>query len=303
MLINIKIKFLKELHIKYSCFFFFQISDVDLKNHSRQKQRDKRTIAAVSSENILLHNFATSSSSNNHKEEKYQEKRIKEQDQEQEENEAQDYYETICQNTTNNNRNLSYLKKENNNLQNSKQQIINGFNRILLQLKSSSVPSIVALGKVTKLTKTTPLESPKFLSNISPSSSYTSEYNNNNNNNNNNSKSKETVMNTHATTALNLQSSAGQTSVVGHHRGFSQPTAANSGDPWFLQSTGHQMPPTAPARQHKRPAPQPGTGGGGGGGVPIGGVLLQQQQHSQSQPHIVPPTIPPHQSHQNNVVV
>lgn len=100
-------------------------------------------------------------------------------------------------------------------------------------------------------------------------------------------------MNTHATTALNLQTS-GQTSVVGHHRGFSQPTAANTGDPWFLQSTGHQMPPTAPARQHKRPAPQPGNV------IPMSSGLLQQQQHSQSQPHIVPPSVPPHQ---NNVII
>ncbi|XP_055375144.1 tyrosine-protein kinase CSK [Condylostylus longicornis] len=117
-------------------------------------------------------------------------------------------------------------------------------------------------------------------------------------------------MNSHAATAtaLNLQSS-GQNSVVGHHRGFSQPTVAaatNSGDPWFLQSTGHQMPPTAPARHNKRPAPQPGSAaqinsisGGNNStlGIPIvGSGLLQQQQHSQSQPHIVPPTVPPHQS-------
>ncbi|XP_037922668.1 tyrosine-protein kinase CSK isoform X2 [Hermetia illucens] len=101
-------------------------------------------------------------------------------------------------------------------------------------------------------------------------------------------------MNTHATTALNLQTS-GQTSVVGHHRGFSQPTAANTGDPWFLQSTGHQMPPTAPARQHKRPAPQPGNV------IPMSSGLLQQQQHSQSQPHIVPPSVPPHQNNNQHV--
>lgn len=62
-------------------------------------------------------------------------------------------------------------------------------------------------------------------------------------------------MNSHAT-SINLQSS-GQTVVVGHHRGYSQPSSTNSGDPWFLQSTAHPAPPTAPARQHKRPAPQP----------------------------------------------
>lgn len=132
-------------------------------------------------------------------------------------------------------------------------------------------------------------------------------------------------MNSHATATQH----SGQTTVVGHHRGFSQPSvtvAANSaGDPWFLQSTGHQMPPTAPLRHNKRPAPQPnhassvggagvgigvgvGVGGGGGGagsvglansGV-IGATLLHQQQLSQSQPLIVPPNIPPH--HHNNVV-
>ncbi|CAD6991815.1 unnamed protein product [Ceratitis capitata] len=126
-------------------------------------------------------------------------------------------------------------------------------------------------------------------------------------------------MNSHATATQHN----GQTTVVGHHRGFSQPSvtvAANSaGDPWFLQSTGHQMPPTAPLRHNKRPAPQPNHGGGGGGGlggVSGGGVgaagsaglanagsvgvsLLHQQQLSQSQPHIVPPNIPPH--HHNNV--
>lgn len=66
------------------------------------------------------------------------------------------------------------------------------------------------------------------------------------------------VMNSHAP-ALNLQAT-GQTVVVGHHRGFSQPSSATSGDPWFLQtSTSHPMPPTAPARHNKRPAPQPGS--------------------------------------------
>lgn len=122
-------------------------------------------------------------------------------------------------------------------------------------------------------------------------------------------------MNSHATAtqALNLQSS-GQT--VGHHRGFSQPSvvANSAGDPWFLQSTGHQMPPIAPTRHNKRPAPQPvaiGVGNASGssalmtgvsGAVPVNsGILLQQQQQlSQSQPHIVPPSIPPHQ---NNVVI
>ncbi|XP_055907238.1 uncharacterized protein LOC129942366 [Eupeodes corollae] len=112
------------------------------------------------------------------------------------------------------------------------------------------------------------------------------------------------IMNSHATAtqALNLQSTAGQTSVVGHHRGFSQPSvvANSAGDPWFLQSTGHQMPPTAPIRHNKRPAPQPGTGGSYiAGGISVNSALLQQQQLSQSQPHIVPPTIPPHQPNVN----
>ncbi|XP_031635662.1 tyrosine-protein kinase CSK isoform X2 [Contarinia nasturtii] len=62
-------------------------------------------------------------------------------------------------------------------------------------------------------------------------------------------------MNSHA---VNLQASGHQSVVVGHHRGFSQPsTVTTGGDPWFLQA--HEMPPTAPARHHKRPAPQPGS--------------------------------------------
>lgn len=62
-------------------------------------------------------------------------------------------------------------------------------------------------------------------------------------------------MNSHA---VNLQTSGHQSVVVGHHRGFSQPsTVTSGGDPWFLQA--HEMPPTAPARHHKRPAPQPGS--------------------------------------------
>lgn len=78
-------------------------------------------------------------------------------------------------------------------------------------------------------------------------------------------------MNSHAA-PINLQSS-GQTVVVGHHRGFSQPSSTNSADPWFLQ-TSHPMPPTAPARQHKRPAPQPG-------------LMVQntQNQHTSNQLH------------------
>lgn len=64
-------------------------------------------------------------------------------------------------------------------------------------------------------------------------------------------------MNSHA---VNLQTSGHQSVAVGHHRGFSQPSTVNtSGDPWFLQSGAHEMPPTAPARHHKRPAPQPGS--------------------------------------------
>ncbi|XP_061393694.1 serine-rich adhesin for platelets [Musca vetustissima] len=82
----------------------------------------------------------------------------------------------------------------------------------------------------------------------------------------NNSSSKTTVMNSHATATQN----GGQTTIVGHHRGFSQPTvtvatSSTGGDPWFLQSTGHQMPPTAPLRHNKRPAPQPVTAAAGGG--------------------------------------
>ncbi|XP_017018500.1 tyrosine-protein kinase Abl isoform X1 [Drosophila kikkawai] len=116
------------------------------------------------------------------------------------------------------------------------------------------------------------------------------------------------AMNSHATATQN-----GQTTVVGHHRGFSQPsvtvaaaaaTGNTAGDPWFLQTTGHQMPPTAPLRHNKRPAPQPnavlGSGAGisaAGGGSAVGAVLLHQQQLSQSQPHIVPPSIPPHHHH------
>ncbi|XP_065355005.1 probable serine/threonine-protein kinase DDB_G0282963 isoform X2 [Calliphora vicina] len=122
-----------------------------------------------------------------------------------------------------------------------------------------------------------------------------------------------TVMNSHVTAAQN-----GQTTVVGHHRGFSQPTvtvaASNTGgDPWFLQSTGHQMPPTAPLRHNKRPAPQPTTTGGGissathpnnllvnsSGGVGVGNITLQQQ-FSQSQPHIVAQTTQL-STHHNNV--
>ncbi|XP_017083729.2 tyrosine-protein kinase CSK isoform X2 [Drosophila eugracilis] len=119
-------------------------------------------------------------------------------------------------------------------------------------------------------------------------------------------------MNSHATATQN-----GQTTVVGHHRGFSQPsvtvaataaTGSTAGDPWFLQTTGHQMPPTAPLRHNKRPAPQPNTvlGAGATGttsGSAVGAVLLHQQQLSQSQPHIVPPSIPPHHHHhrENNV--
>lgn len=118
-------------------------------------------------------------------------------------------------------------------------------------------------------------------------------------------------MNSH-TAAINLQSS-GQTAVVGHHRGFSSTVvaAANSaasGDcPWFMP---HQMPPTAPARQHKRPAPQPGGGVPGGGGMGHVGMQPPQfinpppapQQQSQPPPQhspqqhqqMAPPQLPPH---------
>ncbi|XP_016998927.2 tyrosine-protein kinase CSK isoform X2 [Drosophila takahashii] len=119
-------------------------------------------------------------------------------------------------------------------------------------------------------------------------------------------------MNSHATATQN-----GQTTVVGHHRGFSQPsvtvaaaaaTGSTAGDPWFLQTTGHQMPPTAPLRHNKRPAPQPNAvlgavASGPSANSAVGAVLLHQQQLSQSQPHIVPPSIPPHHHHhrENNV--
>ncbi|XP_016998925.2 uncharacterized protein Csk isoform X1 [Drosophila takahashii] len=121
-----------------------------------------------------------------------------------------------------------------------------------------------------------------------------------------------TAMNSHATATQN-----GQTTVVGHHRGFSQPsvtvaaaaaTGSTAGDPWFLQTTGHQMPPTAPLRHNKRPAPQPNAvlgavASGPSANSAVGAVLLHQQQLSQSQPHIVPPSIPPHHHHhrENNV--
>lgn len=85
------------------------------------------------------------------------------------------------------------------------------------------------------------------------------------------------VMNSHVS-PLNLQS-PGQTVVVSHHRGFSQPSSANAGDPWFLQSS-HQMAPTAPARQHKRPAPQPGS--------------IQQQQPVHHLPLIQQSQMPSH---------
>lgn len=84
-------------------------------------------------------------------------------------------------------------------------------------------------------------------------------------------------MNSH-TAALNLQSSG--------HRGFPQvaSTTGNTSEcPWFMSP--HQMPPTAPARQHKRPAPQPG----GGGGVLTGisgsgnGILIQATPSSAQQ--------------------
>lgn len=120
-------------------------------------------------------------------------------------------------------------------------------------------------------------------------------------------------MNSHATATQN-----GQSTVVGHHRGYSQPssiaaaaaTAASggtAGDPWYLQATGHQMPPTAPLRHNKRPAPQPNSMGVVGVGVGVGAAatLLHQQQLSQSQPHIMPPSIPPHHHHHhrdNNAV-
>lgn len=107
------------------------------------------------------------------------------------------------------------------------------------------------------------------------------------------------VMNSHAA-AINLQSSGQSVVGSGHHRGFSQPSAttvtsssttsnssiSSTADPWFLQSSAassatsisssvhpNPMPPTAPLRQHKRPAPQPN------------GMVLHHQQQQQQQPH------------------
>lgn len=69
-----------------------------------------------------------------------------------------------------------------------------------------------------------------------------------------NSTGSVEVMNSHAV------NTGHQSIAVGHHRGFSQPSTVNTtGDPWFLQQSAHEMPPTAPARHHKRPAPQPGS--------------------------------------------
>jgi c-src tyrosine kinase len=65
-------------------------------------------------------------------------------------------------------------------------------------------------------------------------------------------------MNSH-TAAINLQSAG--------HRAFPQVTTSNSNTnecPWFMP---HQIPPTAPVRQHKRPAPQPGVLNVGNGNV------------------------------------
>ncbi|XP_053960245.1 uncharacterized protein LOC128864550 isoform X1 [Anastrepha ludens] len=180
-----------------------------------------------------------------------------------------------------------------------------GSGGIVISSSSTETPTTSALTSVVDSATSTALTSPtSSASLISPKAS------------------NKKVMNSHATATQH----SGQTTVVGHHRGFSQPSvtvAANSaGDPWFLQSTGHQMPPTAPLRHNKRPAPQPNHGGGVGGGIGIGGTgvgvggggagsvglantgsvgvnLLHQQQLSQSQPHIVPPNIPPH--HHNNV--
>ncbi|XP_019890457.2 putative uncharacterized protein DDB_G0277255 isoform X2 [Musca domestica] len=92
--------------------------------------------------------------------------------------------------------------------------------------------------------------------------------------------SQTTVMNSHATATQN----GGQTTIVGHHRGFSQPTvtvatSSTGGDPWFLQSTGHQMPPTAPLRHNKRPAPQPVTAAAGGPNNPNSLLANNSNQH------------------------
>ncbi|XP_055840555.1 uncharacterized protein LOC129908218 [Episyrphus balteatus] len=58
------------------------------------------------------------------------------------------------------------------------------------------------------------------------------------------------------------------------------------------------MPPTAPIRHNKRPAPQYWRQLYCGWNK-CQCALLQQQELSQSQPHIVPPSIPPHQPNVN----
>lgn len=112
------------------------------------------------------------------------------------------------------------------------------------------------------------------------------------------------VMNSHAP-SINIQ--GGQSVVVvGHHRGFSQPSSNSSADPWFLQTTSsstnnaaaaassHQMAPTAPARQHKRPAPQPG--------LMAQNSQLQQQQQQQSQSNLHDPSSVAAPHHPVNIV-
>ena len=70
-----------------------------------------------------------------------------------------------------------------------------------------------------------------------------------------------------------------------HHRFNSTGGASNEG-PWLLQSQVQQMPPTAPLRQHKRPAPQPG----------MSSSQTQLNQLSVAPKPIVlhPPQVPPH---------
>lgn len=70
-----------------------------------------------------------------------------------------------------------------------------------------------------------------------------------------------------------------------HHRFNSTGGTSNEG-PWLLQSQVQQMPPTAPLRQHKRPAPQPG----------MSSSQTQLNQLSVAPKPIVlhPPQVPPH---------
>jgi c-src tyrosine kinase len=92
------------------------------------------------------------------------------------------------------------------------------------------------------------------------------------------------------TAAINLQQS-GQTSIVSHHHAFPSTvtttiTTGNPNEP--PRYAASQAIPTAPLRQHKRPAPQPGNG------ITLNNMLqqhrnvppIQQQQQQQYAPHM-----------------